>query len=379
MIPTPASSTSDRDVQEVPRSSIDWGRSRDMVLTAIGVAVLLYIVGLMLERVMTILIILVFSVVVAFILEPLVGRLERRGVARGWAAAASYSAFLMTLGAGLLWVGGSLAAQFNQLNTQLPGYAQTLQDHWLPDLQQWLLQHGIQIDLNHLQMDAATTLQSAGADILGQGLGIVTGVTDTLFGFMLVVVISFYLVLDGQRMRDILASLVPSHHQRLFAFLERSLMRVVGGYIRGQLLMATIIGLCAGLGSWLMGVQYPLVLGLLGFFFELIPMVGPVLTATSMIGVSLFQPFPLVIFVIGFCVVMMLIEGQVLVPRIVGQAVGLHPMVAILALISGAELAGLWGALFAMPLVGLAAVLGIGAYNELNGRPTDEEISHRKA
>jgi predicted PurR-regulated permease PerM len=129
-------------------------------------------------------------------------------------------------------------------------------------------------------------------------LSIATGVTDLLVNFVLVVVISLYLVLDGSRIRDKLASLIPPKRQRLFRFMEASLVRVLGGYIRGQLTMAAIIGVSAGLGCWLLGVHYALVIGVLAFFFELIPMVGPVLAAVPAVIISVFQPFPLVLVVI---------------------------------------------------------------------------------
>ncbi|MSQ10451.1 MAG: AI-2E family transporter, partial [Dehalococcoidia bacterium] len=220
--------------------------------------------------------------------------------------------------------------------------------------------------------DAAAALQATGGELLGRGLRIATGVTDALVGTCLVLVSSLYLVVDGHRIRHNLASIIPPSRQGLFVFLEASVLHILGGYIRGQLTIAAIVGTGVGLGCWLLGVQFPLVLGVLAFCFELVPMVGPLLSSIPALVVSLFQPFPLVLFVLAFFLVVMLVEGQVLSPRITGQAVGLHPIATILALIGGAEVAGMWGALFAVPLVGLGAVLGRAALNELNGRPASQ-------
>ena len=361
-----------------PTTDLTWARSRDIVVTIIGSALILYLVGVVLEHFVKIILIFALSAVVAFTLEPLVGRLERLGIARGWSTAGVYLSFSLVLAGVLFWIGGGLATQFSQLNHQLPIYARELQDQGIPVLQEWLASHGMQTDLSQLERDAGTTLQSTGTGAISQGLSIATGVTDMLVNFVLVLVISLYLVLDGNRIRVNLVSLVPPRRQILFLFLETSLVRVLGGYIRGQLVMAAIIGVSSGVGCWLLGVHYPLVIGVCAFFFELIPMLGPVLAAIPAIVVSLFQPFPLVLFVIGFFVVMLMVESNVLGPRITGHAVGLHPIATILALVGGAEVAGLWGALCAVPVVGLAVVLGMAAYNELRGRAPDEVIRPRK-
>lgn len=364
--------------QTSPNLAFDWARSRDIVVTIIGSASILYFLGLALGHFTKIILIFVLSAMVAFMLEPLVARLQRRGIARAWATAGIYASFILALSAALFWIGGVLVTQLSQLNQQIPVYAQGLQEEGVPVLQDWLGRHGIQADLSNLQRDAGAALQSSGTELISRSLSIMTGVTDALVTLVLVLVISLYLVLDGSRIRDALASLVPPKRQRVFLFLETSLVRIVGGYIRGQLLMSAVIGVSTGLGCWLLGVEYPLVLGVLAFFFELIPIVGPVLTAIPAIIVSLFQPFPLVLFVIGFFVVMQMVESNVLGPRITGHAVGLHPIASILALLGGAEVAGLWGALFAVPVVGLAAVLGLAAINELRGRSPEEVIRPRK-
>lgn len=365
-------------VQASPKTSLTWARSRDIVVTLIGSALILYGVGLVLERFTKIILIFVLSAVVALILEPLVGRLQRLGVARGWSTGGAYLSFILALAGALFWIGGGLATQFSQFNQQLPSYAQELQGHEIPVLQGWLNGHGLPIDLSRLQQNAGIALESTGTQIASRGFSIATGVTDVLVDFVLVVVISLYLVLDGNAIRGSLASLVPPERQGFFLFLETSLVRVLGGYIRGQLVMAAIIGVSSGVGCWLLGVRYPLVIGVFAFFFELIPMLGPVLAAIPAIVISLFQPFPLVLFVIGFFVVTQLVESNVLGPRITGHAVGLHPIATILALVGGAEVAGLWGALFAVPIVGLAVILGMAAYNELRGRSPDAVVRPRK-
>src|SRR5207237_10491994 len=109
-------------------------------------------------------------------------------------------------------------------------------------------------------------------------------------------------MVDGARVRAAIALLVPEKHRQRVRFVEDTLSTVLGGYIRGQLTMAAIIGISAGAGSWLLGVQYPIVIGVLAFLFELVPVVGPVLAGFPAVLLSAFQPFPLVLGVGGFVI-----------------------------------------------------------------------------
>jgi predicted PurR-regulated permease PerM len=118
-----------------------------------------------------------------------------------------------------------------------------------------------------------------------------------------------------------------------------------------------------------LGVPYPALIGLFAFFFELIPMVGPVLGSLPAILIAAFQPFPLVLWVALFFVVMQLAENNLLAPRISGHSVGLHPVAAVLALLIGAEIAGIWGALFAVPMAAVGSVLLSAIWKSARGQP----------
>jgi predicted PurR-regulated permease PerM len=118
----------------------------------------------------------------------------------------------------------------------------------------------------------------------------------------------------------------------------------------------------AGLGCWLLGVPYALVLGVLAGLFELVPMFGPILSAVPAVLVALFLPFPTVLSVVLFFFAVQQVESNILGPRITGHAVGLHPLGAMFALLAGLQLAGLLGALFAVPVAGILWVLVAAAY-----------------
>jgi predicted PurR-regulated permease PerM len=132
---------------------------------------------------------------------------------------------------------------------------------------------------------------------------------------------------------------------------------VIGGYIRGQLLLATTIALLTGIGMAILGVPYALLLGVLAFILEFIPMVGAILTGVISVAVALTQGWLTALLVLGYVVFLQALEGQILAPRMLGGSIGLHPIVSVLALLAGSELFGITGALFAAPVAGVLQAL----------------------
>ena len=166
-------------------------------------------------------------------------------------------------------------------------------------------------------------------------------------------VLSIYLLVDGARVSRWFRQNMPYRQRGRVRFLLETLQRVVGGYIRGQVLLCCIIGTLVGVGMWLLGVPYALLLGVLAFILEFIPVLGTLLSGVVCVLLALTKGWVLAVIVLAYFVVVHVIEGDVVGPRIVGKAVGLHPAISIVALIAGTELFGIWGALLAAPLAGV--------------------------
>jgi len=130
-----------------------------------------------------------------------------------------------------------------------------------------------------------------------------------------------------------------------------------------------LIGVATGLGMAVLGLPYAVVLGVLAGLFELIPMFGPILSAVPAVLVAMFLPFPTVIWVLLFFLVLQQVENNVLAPRISGHAVGLHPLGAMFALLAGFQLVGLLGGLFAVPVAGVVWVLITAGYRNAMAPP----------
>jgi predicted PurR-regulated permease PerM len=191
----------------------------------------------------------------------------------------------------------------------------------------------------------------------GSVVPLLTGLVGAVLDVVLVAVLSIYLLADGARVSDWLRRNMPDQQQGRMRLLLDTLQRIVGGYIRGQLLLCGLVGVLVGVGMQLIGVPYALLLGVLAFVLEFIPVLGTLVSGTICILLALTKGWVFALIVLVYFVVVHVIEGDVVGPRIVGKAIGLHPVVSLAALIAGAELFGIKGALFALPVAGVLQAL----------------------
>jgi predicted PurR-regulated permease PerM len=198
------------------------------------------------------------------------------------------------------------------------------------------------------------------------------GVVDVVIGVLLVFVIGFYLLRDGDRLRQGARQLLPTAARPKYDFVCEALSTVVGGYIRAQLLMATIIGVLAGIGCLILGVHFAIVIGVLAFALELVPFVGALTAAVVAVLFALLQSFHLAVEVVILFIVIHIVEGYLLGPRITGKRVHLHPLAALLAMVLGIKVAGILGALFAVPLAGLVNVLVRALYYDIRAQRPEQ-------
>jgi predicted PurR-regulated permease PerM len=331
-------------------------------LTIIAGTVVAVIAWTVIGRFLHIIILLVASFLLAYLLGPLVDRTERAGIRRIFAILLLYLLILGVLALGVVLLIGPLTEQLQALIVALPKLVGS--GAGPSGIEVFLKEHGITVDVASLRSSLLQNITGAGTSLLGGTLAIVAGLVTFVTDLFLILAMTFYMLLDGREMRNRALHLLPATGRERWFFLEATLNRVLGGYIRGQILVALTVGTAAGLGSALLGVQYPLVIGLLSFLFEFIPLLGPVLGMVAAVIIALFQSPGLAVWVVIYFIVLQQVESNVIVPRITGQAVGLHPLAALLALLAGVELGGLGGALLAVPVAGVLYVIALALYSD---------------
>jgi predicted PurR-regulated permease PerM len=343
-----------------------WVRALLLPLTILAWLAVLLVVGFLLSHVAHALLVLVLGTIVAFALTPLVNLLAR-WMPRGLAIAVSYViGFAVILGL-LSVVVVSAATEIGALARSLPDYA--IRAKGLePQLVSLLHPLGVTEDqVGQAQARLVTYLEGISAQAATDALDLVRSLLNAVVDTVLVLILSVYLVANQPRLVRWLREQAPSGQRRRANLLISIVNQVVGGYVRGTLTMALLVGVLVGVGMGVAGVRYALLLGILAFFMEFVPVLGVLISGAVCVLVALFQGWVLAVVVLVYFVIVHVIEGDV-----IGRAVGIHPAVALLALVAGSELFGLWGALFGAPIAGLLQAIATAIWSEVRAEDQPE-------
>lgn len=312
------------------------------------------------------------ALAVAYLLAPLVARLERRGLGRGLAIVIVTLPPVLGGIAFLVYAGPEVWRQATTLANALPRFATTIFDFlsglrsriegfaFLTEQQRgWV--HALDAQqLGALLQQNADALLSELADwglALLHRLGTIIG----FLGYLVVTpVVAFYLLRDWAPLLSFTEGLIPrAQRAAAVAFIEEY-DQALGKFVRGQLIEATLVGTLTGVGLAVLGVPSALLLGVIAGIFNLIPYIGLAISIVPAIIVALTMPAPLagLLRVGAVFLVVQFIDGSVTGPRIVGGSVGLHPVVTMLALAFGGAMLGFAGLLLAVPIAVLIKMLG---------------------
>jgi predicted PurR-regulated permease PerM len=196
------------------------------------------------------------------------------------------------------------------------------------------------------------------------------GVFDGLFTFITVLVVSLYLVAEQKGMRQFIHDVVPSHHQDFTINLIDKIQKKMGQWVLGQLILSLSIFAVTFIGLSLLHVKYALFLAMLAGLLEIVPYIGPILSAVPAVFFALIQSPTLAAAVVVLYILVQKAEGYILVPKIMQKTVGVSPLVVLIAILVGFKLGGILGLLLAVPLAGAITVV----IEELSERRSQAEV-----
>ncbi len=248
----------------------------------------------------------------------------------------------------LLWP--ALTEQWTQFMDQLPRMIDNVKS-WFGSVQGWFGQWGFAPLARPLPTPKPDDVQVIVSAIIANTLRVTAGAFGAVFGLLVVLVVATYIVIDAEDIGRSLLGLLPPRQREHAAALAGPVMDRIGGYVRGQLAVSVCVGATLAIGLTLLGVRYALLLGALAAVLNVVPFVGSLVAAILGILSALNDSPGLAI---GAALVFWgtsILEGKVLVPQLVGRATGLHPLAVMIMLLAGAHLAGLIGALVAVPFL----------------------------
>lgn len=298
------------------------------------------------------------AVIVAYLIAPLVNALAARGLSRGWAILAVYLA-LGVVGTLAVWkILPQALQETRKLAEAIPAYSLYARET-VDRFQQQIRDMGMPPELRGVLDRSITDLEVRSVQTLGKlfDIGTLRQAAEVLVSLLLAPILAFYLLKDMEQFKERVVRALPRNRRHEILALLRSLDRVLSGFVRGQILLGFTVGGLAAAVTYLLGLRYTLLLGIWAGLTEFIPYVGPILGAIPAVLAG-FSVSPLVGLevAIAFAVIQQL-ENAVLSPKIMGESVGLHPLVVMLAILAGGYLLGTWGLLLALPIAGVVRVL----------------------
>ena len=343
----------------------------------VGLPVLVVLAFLLAGTLGHVLFLFLTASVIAFMLNPLVRDVTRLKVPRALSVTFVYALFAATVAALLIAIGVIAFDQARNAGERIDAYVSeedasglTAAERDIDGLQAWLDDNGLERIQVREQINDWIDSLGAG-DVSGyveDGIAFAQGAALSfvlfLFSVILVVVISIYMLLDMPRLERAIDSRFPPHGGPP---LTQQIESALWGYVKGQAILSTVIGTSAGVGMWILGEtglvegaqEYALLFGLWTAFIEVIPYIGPWLSAVPPVLYALFVDPIGVIWVALLFLFIYQVEGHIVVPNVMASALRLHPLLVIFGLLAGGELYGIAGVLVALPtMAGLRAIWG---------------------
>ncbi len=301
-------------------------------------------------------------------LNPAVDRLQRRVKRRGLATGIVYIAALIGVALiGWLFI-PTLVDQVNNFAHQVPTY--------LDDLTKGRGRLGFLQEKYHLVDKARNALDEGGASklfgISGTAVAVAKGVVTAVLATLTIVFMTFFMLLEGPNWMNRFYSLLRPASRTRWETVGHDIYRTVGGYVTGNLLISLIAGTLTAIVLAIMGVPYAIALGLIVGILDLIPLAGATIAAILVGAVAFLHSIPAGIVVVAFFLVYQQVENHVLQPVVYGRTVQLSPLAVLISVLIGAELAGVLGALAAIPVAGAIQVIFLDWLRHRRGEPVPE-------
>jgi predicted PurR-regulated permease PerM len=316
------------------------------VATVAGTAILVAILWAAREA----LLLVYISALIAMGFSPIVGVLERvRGVPRWLAILVIYLVIVAVLVLLGLMIIPPLVAQAATLWAKIPTY--------FNEFQTYLIRHKLMVHRVTLEEAVQSAPTGTGGNAVGSMLVAISSLIGGVFGFITVLILSFYLLIEAQSMFDALIRFVPAGRRADVATASRQAVIKVSAWLRAQFVLSGVMGVFATIGLYLLGVPFFYVIALVAAIGETIPIVGPVIGGITAVGVAITVSPQLAVMVGVYFLVLHQLEANVLVPKIMERRVGVSPVIVMIALLIGGALWGLVGAILAIPTAAIISVI----------------------
>lgn len=312
----------------------NWPGTKLLVLSA-GAIAALYLLRLVFQALAVFgdtFLIIFLAWILAFTLEPLVERLNKKRVGRTKAAIIVYLFLVVGFGGFILFIIPEIVSQLNGLTVILPRY--------FSGIPSW-----------------ANRLEGVIMSAIGGSVFLVSSVAQFLFLFSLVLIISFYFLVDREKIWGEMSGFIPDRYRKEADFLRITINTIFASFVRIQFLLGLITGVATWFLMKLVGLDFAVSAAIAAGFLAIIPIAGPIVSLFPPVLAGFLASTNQGVVIFGLLLLFQQIELNVLVPKLMGAALKIHPVVILLSFLVGAKIAGIWGAFFAAPFIAVAVVI----------------------
>lgn len=331
-------------------------RAGQVAWAAVGIALFLALLGVVLWTVRVVFPPLILAGAIVFLLNPVVTRLQRRGVPRAGGAALSYLGFFAAVGIVVMALTPVVRTQVDEFRDEWPDVKQKI-DRWVD--QRAEDSKGTAFEFTRKELydsfsQSDLTVRQQIDRVRDVGVRVFHGLLILVLG----PIIAFYFLVDLPHLRRVADSLIPDTARDEVLVVSRRLNRAIGGFFRGQLLVALIVGLICSTGLLLIGLRFWLLIGMIAGLFNIIPLIGPWIGGVPGVVVALTTgDVRQAILVVAIMAGAQQVDNHFITPYVMQRAVKLHPAAVILALLAGGSLFGFAGLLLAVPATAVLKIL----------------------
>ena len=301
----------------------------------------------------------VAAALLAYIGDPLADRLQKFKMPRTLAVVCVFLITFLAIGLLILLIGPLIGAQVGALFDALPDIAKKAEEVWLPTVMGWLnMEAGADVGLSAFLANYSEMFGSWSGKVLtsvGKSGGALAAAVLSLF---LIPIITFYMLRDWDTITAHLGALVPESQRETVFRLARESDEVLGAFLRGQLLVMLALAIIYSFGLWLVDLEFAIAIGVVSGLVSFVPYLGFVFgIALALLTMALDPNLWQLVGVIATFAIAQGIEGSILTPKLVGDRIGLHPVIVIFAVAAGGQLFGFFGILLALPAAAVLSVL----------------------
>jgi predicted PurR-regulated permease PerM len=337
----------------IPRIRITRGERNRLILVGLAAFVLLWLLFNAWDALGP----FVIALVLAYLMAPLVDRLARV-MPRVVAILLVYLVFIGVVAGLLTWLIPAVVHQVRDLADNIPAYQKQLEGFG-SDLVQWYQSLPISPDVRQSIENAVRNSFGAIGSVVQQALvntfKAVTGAFGYMIGLLIIPFWLFYVLKDKDRGITALNEMLPRAWRNDVWRIFRIINGILSSYIRGQLLLGLVVGVAVTIGMLIVGAPYAILLGLISGLTEIVPVIGPILGAIPGLAVAAFHPegWLMVVKVLAVYIIVQQLENNLLVPKIQGDSVKLHPSIIMVAIVVGSQVMGLIGLVIAVPVAAM--------------------------